>query len=58
MEATDEKYFECPVCGFIISFRFIEGKYVSLCPYCEDRLEITKEEYEADDDEIYFEKDF
>ena len=58
MEATEEKYFECPNCGWAISFRFVEGKYVSLCPYCEGRLEITKEEYEEGEDEIYLKKDF
>jgi len=58
MVETSEKYFECPKCGWVISFHFIEGKYVSFCPYCGDKLEITKEEYEADNDEIYFEKDF
>ena len=58
MEATEDKYFTCPNCGWAITFHFIEGKYTALCPYCEERLDIDKEEYEAGDDEIYFEKDF
>ena len=59
MEATDEKYFECPVCSFIISFKFDYDKYiyVSTCPYCMNRIEMDKDEFEIDD-EIYFEKDF
>ena len=60
MVETSEKYFECPVCGYPISFRFDYdiNQYVAMCPYCEGRLLMDKEEYEADDDEIYFEKDF
>jgi len=60
MVATDDKYFECPNCGWAISFKFDydKYKYVSMCPYCKNMLEMTKEEYEDDEGEIYFEKDF
>ena len=57
MVETDDKYFECPKCGWAISFRFDGDKYVSLCPFCKNRLEIEKEEFERDDTEIYFKKD-
>jgi len=59
MEATEDKYFECPYCGFAISFHYdySKGKYVSMCPFCQNRLEIVKEEFERDDVEIYFEPD-
>lgn len=60
MVETDEKYFECPRCGWVISFRFDYEKreYISICPFCGNKLEMDKEEYENDDIEIYFEKDF
>ena len=60
MVTTDDRYFTCPKCGWVLSFHFDsnKGKYVSLCPYCKDRLEIDKIEYENDNIEIYFEKDF
>lgn len=48
MEAIDE-YFECPQCGFMLTFRLKGDKYVSYCPYCQGRLEMSKEEYEKDD---------
>ena len=60
MLETDEKYFECPVCGWVISFKFNDdkGKYISMCPYCKNSLEIDKEEYEDDTNDViekYFE---
>ena len=63
MEATDEQYWECPVCGWVIKFRFDyeKGNYVSLCPYCKDRLEISKDEYEDESNdsiEKFFEFDY
>jgi len=60
MLETDEQYFECPVCGWAISFRFIEGNYVSFCPYCKDKLEISKKEFENEENdslERFFEFD-
>ena len=59
MLEEDDKYFECPVCGFIISFRFDidKQKYISFCPYCQNRLEISKEEYENEENDK-FEKFF
>jgi len=58
MLGTDDKYFECPKCGWLLTFRLVGDKYVSMCPYCKNRLEILKDEYERDDLEIFFEKDF
>jgi len=61
MVETSEKYFDCPVCGWLILFHFIEGKYISFCPYCKDRLEISKEEFENEENdsfEKYFEFDY
>lgn len=58
MVGTTDKYFECPKCGWAISFKLINDKYVSLCPYCKNRLEIDKEEFERKDIEIYFKADF
>ena len=63
MEATDEQYWECPVCGWVIKFRFDyeKGNYVSLCPYCKDILEISKSEYEDESNdsiEKFFEFDY
>ena len=58
MLETDERYFECPNCGWAISFSYSEGKYVSFCPYCQNRLEIDKEEFENEENdslEKYFE---
>ena len=57
---TDDKYFECPKCGWVISFHYDneKEKYVSLCPYCGGKLEVEKDEYEKDDIEIYFKHDF
>jgi len=60
MLETDEHYYECPNCGWVISFTFIEGKYVSFCPYCQERLEISKEEFENEENdslERFFEFD-
>ena len=52
----------CPKCGWVISFKFDydKGKYVSICPYCKDRLEMTKEEYEDDSNDkgISFKHDY
>jgi len=56
MEATEDKYFECPQCGFMLIFHLKGDKYVSYCPFCKGRLEITKEEYEQEN-EVYFDKD-
>ena len=58
MVETDDRYFECPVCHWALTFRLVNDKYVSYCPFCRNRLEMTKEEFERDDIEIYFEKDF
>ena len=60
MLETDEHYYECPNCGWVISFNFCEGKYISMCPFCENRLEIDKEEFENEENdslEKYFEFD-
>lgn len=58
MVETDDKYWECPKCGWAIKFRFNGDRYVSLCPFCKNRLIIEKEEFERDDLEIYFKADF
>ena len=58
MVATDDQYFECPNCGWVLTFRLVGDKYVSYCPFCKNRLEIDKNEFEQDDLEVYFEKDF
>ena len=61
MTETDDKYWECPVCGWVISFTLKGDKYVSLCPYCQNRLEIDKEEFENNSDdsiERFFEFDY
>jgi len=60
MVETDERHFECPKCGWVISFRFDyrKNKYISTCPYCMNRLEMDKEEYEDNDMEYYFKPDF
>ena len=60
MVATDDKYWECPTCGFMLTFRLKGDKYVSLCPMCENRLEMTKEEYEDDSNDkgISFKHDY
>ena len=60
MPSTDDKYFECPACGWAISFHlaYDESKYISLCPFCRNELEIDKEVYENnanDGIEFYFE---
>ena len=57
MVETDDRYFECPKCGWALTFRLVNDKYISLCPFCENRLEMTREEYE-DDGKISFEADF
>ena len=60
MVETNDKYFECPKCSWAISFNYDhdKGKYISLCPYCENRLEIDKEEYEDDEKTFEFKADF
>ena len=55
---ADDSYYECPVCGWVISFKLEGDRYVSFCPYCKNRLEISREEFERDNTYIYFEKDF
>ena len=57
MVEIDDRYFECPKCGWALTFRLVNDKYISLCPFCKNRLEITREEYE-DDGEISFKADF
>lgn len=48
MVETDDRYYECPKCGWAICFRLKGNKYVSMCPYCKYILEIDKEEYEEE----------
>ena len=60
MLETDERYYECPNCGWAIMFRFIEGNYVSFCPYCQEKLIISEEEFENEENdgiEKFFEFD-
>ena len=44
---TDTQYLDCPVCGLTLLFRYDEelGKYIALCPYCEEYYEIEIERY-------------
>jgi len=60
MVAIDEKYYECPKCGWVLTFRLVNDKYISTCPYCKNRLEIDKEEYEDDNNDkgISFKHDY
>ena len=58
MIETDDRYFECPKCGWVLTFKLVNDKYVSLCPYCKNRLEIDKEEFESDKTIIEFRPDF
>lgn len=59
MLETDDRYFECPECGFMLTFTLKGDKYVSYCPFCKGRLEIDKEEFERDDEKTFlFEADF
>ena len=53
-----DSYYECPYCGFVLAFHLKGDKYVSYCPFCKGRLEISREEFERDNTYIYFEKDF
>ena len=48
-------YFECPYCNYFIKFRYNNERnlYRSVCPFCENILEIEKKEFEKDK-EIYF----
>ena len=48
MVETDNRYYECPKCGWAIRFKFKGDKYVSMCPYCKYKLEIDREEYEEE----------
>jgi uncharacterized Zn finger protein (UPF0148 family) len=57
MVETDDRFYECPKCGWVLTFKLVKDRYTSLCPYCKDRLEIDKNEFERDDLEIYFEPD-
>ena len=59
MTGTDDKYYECPKCQWVIMFHYNYDKrvYTSLCPFCSNRLEIDKDEYERDNIEIYFKAD-
>lgn len=54
MVEKSKQYFECPKCGWVLTFRFAKDKgiYVSTCPFCKNRLEIEKEEYEDDGETI------
>lgn len=47
--------YECPYCGFFLKFNFNKKRYLyrAVCAYCEEVLEIEKEEFERDK-EIYF----
>jgi len=58
MLETGEEYFECPKCGWFLTFHFDEkkNKYISVCSYCGEELEMEKEEYE-NNEEIYFENE-
>ena len=58
MAGIDNKYFECPKCHWAISFHLVNDKYVSLCPYCKNRLAILKEEHEKKDIEIFFKHEY
>ena len=58
MTGTDDQYYECPNCGFMLTFHLKGDKYTSYCPFCKNRLEIDKEEFEKDDTEYYFIPDF
>lgn len=60
MVSTSDKFWECPKCGWALTFRLVNDKYVSLCPMCENRLEITKAEYEDDskDKGVSFKHDY
>ena len=60
MTDSEEQFYECPICSYYIKFRYDDGigKYVSFCPYCKERLEIDKNEFENDSNdsiERYFE---
>ena len=60
MLETKDRFFECQYCGMPINFYFnyTKNKYVSLCPYCNNRLEMEINEYERKNEEGYFEPDF
>jgi len=60
MVNCEDRYFECPKCSWAISFHYNydKGIYTSLCPYCKNKLEIDKNEYEDDRVVIEFTPDF
>ena len=63
MTMANNKFWECPKCSCSIAFElnYDESKYVSLCPFCENELEVEREEFERDNEdyiEIYFKADF
>lgn len=49
------EYYKCPYCHCPIKFKYsaINNIYRSKCPFCEEVLEIEKDEFERDK-EIYF----
>jgi len=61
MPDTDKLSFTCPFCGWpviLFSLAYDESKYVTKCSHCKNELEIDKEEYEDDTDDVtesYFE---
>lgn len=52
-------YFECPECGWFLTFRYDNEKniYRAVYSFCENIFEIEKEEFEKDT-EIYFKQEF
>ena len=63
MTGKNKLYIECPVCGCMTSLRYDVDRqvYVSKCPNCGLLLEMEKEEYERDSEdirEIYFKENF
>lgn len=60
MVETDDRYYTCPKCEWPIHFyyNYDKGVYTSLCPFCKDRLEMDKKEFERNNIEVYFQPDF
>lgn len=54
--SIDYECYECPYCGWLLTFKFDEDKYKATRPFCNNPLEIEKEEFEKDK-EIYFKAD-